>query len=60
MVTSPGDTVALHGEVLQQFLEGPALRAGLIQETLADGGAEIVATQNIASRYGRITFAKPG
>src|ERR1035441_5890002 len=47
----------LHGEVLQQFLEEPALRAGLVQQPLADGGAQIAATHSTASRYGRITFS---
>jgi len=42
---------------MQQFLEGPALGAGLVQQTLADGGAQIAATHSTASRYGRITFS---
>ena len=31
--------------------------AGLVQQTLADGGAQIAATHSTASRYGRITFS---
>jgi len=48
---------AFHGEVLQQFLERPALRAGLVQQSLSDGRAKIVAVHRIASRYGRIVLS---
>jgi two-component system sensor histidine kinase KdpD len=46
----------LHRVVLEQFLKGPLLGAGLVEQTLPHRGTKI-ASQSTASRYGRITFS---
>ena len=47
---------ALHRVILEQFLKGPFLSAGLIKQTLPHRGAKI-ASQSMASRYGCMTFS---